>query len=87
VQRECLTQVNRREAHSGVRLLSVADMWRTMLKSDSEIGPVVLGLTPPYLEPGCHEALHEVDLGVLKLESGRADIRQGEHVRGKARDS
>jgi hypothetical protein len=41
-----------------------------MLKLDSEIGQVVLGLTPPYLEPGCHEALHEVDLGVLKLESG-----------------
>jgi hypothetical protein len=62
-------------------------MWITMLTSDSEIGQVVLGLTPPYLEPGCHEALHEVDLGVLKLESGRADIRQGEHVQGKARDS
>jgi hypothetical protein len=62
-------------------------MWITMLTNDSEIGQVVLGLTPPYLEPGCHEALHEVDLGVLKLEFGRADIRQGEHVQGKARDS
>ena len=58
-----------------------------MLKLDSEIGQVVLGLTPPYLEPGCHEALHEVDLGILKLEFGRADIRRGEHVRGNARDS
>ena len=57
-----------------------------MLTSDSEIGQVVLGLTPPYLEPGCHEALHEVDLGVLKSESGRPDIRQGEH-QGKAHDA
>jgi hypothetical protein len=51
-------------------------MWITMLTSDSEIGQVVLGLTPPYLEPGCHEALHEADLCVLKLEFGRADIRR-----------
>ena len=62
-------------------------MWKPMLKRGSEIGPVVLGLTPPYLEPGCHEALHEVNLGVLKLDSGRADIRQGERIGGKARDS
>jgi hypothetical protein len=58
-----------------------------MLTSDSEIGQVVLGLTPPYLEPGCHEALHEVDLGVLKLESRGEGIRRGERVPGNARDS
>jgi len=56
------------------------------LKSDSEIGQMVLGMTPPYLEPSCHEALYEVDLGVLKLESGRPDIWQGEH-QGKTHDA
>lgn len=37
-----------------------------MFKSDSETDLVVLGLTPPYLEPTSHEALHEIDLGMLK---------------------
>ena len=30
---------------------------------------VVLGQTPPYLAPHSHEALYEIDLGVLKSES------------------
>ena len=58
-----------------------------MFKSDSEISHVVLGLTPPYLEPSCHEALHEVDLGMLKSESRRADIPQVAHVGGKGREA
>ena len=39
-----------------------------MLKSDMDAGQsvVVLGLTPPYLAPSSHEALYEIDLGVLK---------------------
>jgi len=37
-----------------------------MRKSDSEIGLVVFGLTPPYLEPSSHEALHAIALGILK---------------------
>lgn len=42
-----------------------------MLNSErNTVRPViVLGLTPPYLAPVCHEALYEIDLGVLKSES------------------
>jgi hypothetical protein len=38
-------------------------------KRDVKQSVVVLGLTPPYLAPLCHEALYEIDLGVLKSES------------------
>ena len=44
---------------------------------------VVLGLTPPYLAPLCHEALYEIDLGVLKPES---EARE-EHFRTLGRPS
>jgi hypothetical protein len=36
---------------------------------------VVLGLTPPYLAPLSHEALYEIDLGVLKSESETGEDR------------
>jgi len=53
-----------------------------MLTTESEMGPLVLGLTPPYLDVGCHEALHEVDLGTLKSEF-RSTEEHG-HWRGSA---
>ncbi|HET6674124.1 MAG TPA: hypothetical protein VFG71_02230 [Nitrospiraceae bacterium] len=42
-----------------------------MLNSERDAGRsvVVLGLTPPYLAPLSHEALYEIDLGVLKSET------------------
>ncbi len=40
---------------------------------DAERSIVVLGLTPPYLAPHSHEALYEVDLGVLKSEPAARD--------------
>jgi hypothetical protein len=43
------------------------------LKSGADIEPLVLGLTPLYLDPSCHEALHEVDLGTLKAETESAE--------------
>jgi hypothetical protein len=48
-----------------------------MFKSDSEIGLVVLGLTPPYLEPSSHEALHEIDLGMLKSKEKIRRVTDG----------
>jgi hypothetical protein len=51
-----------------------------MLKSDSEIGLVVLGLTPPYLEPSSHEALHEIDLGMLKSKEEIRRLTDGQGV-------
>ena len=53
-----------------------------MLNSARDTGQsvVVLGLTPPYLAPLSHEALYEIDLGVLKsgFEATEADKDQTE---------
>lgn len=52
-----------------------------MLITESEIGPLVLGLTPPYLDPNCHEALHEVDLGALKSEFRSTEEHEDRRLR------
>ena len=34
-------------------------------ESESRQLSKVLGLTPPYLDPCCHEAVYEIDLGAI----------------------
>lgn len=44
-----------------------------------------LGLTPRYLDPRCHEALYEVDVGVNEvcdLPNGNIACEEGSGVRG-----
>jgi hypothetical protein len=38
-------------------------------ESEARWSSEVLGLTPPYLDPRCHEAVYEVDLGAMKQET------------------
>lgn len=49
-----------------------------MLNAERHAGPsiVVLVLTPPYLSPLCHEALHEIDLSVLTSEFEATEERE-----------
>lgn len=48
-----------------------------MLTAELDAGQsvVVLGLTPPYLAPSSHEALYEIDLGVLK--KSESEVTEG----------
>jgi hypothetical protein len=48
-------------------------------EQDANQSVIVLGLTPPYLAPLSHEALYEIDLGVLKSESDGASEPLADH--------